>query len=534
MAYQGKFSQQRNPEETVVLNAETPVETPVEETPVVEIPVVEVPEAQEAPMPAAPVKKQAPKKNTSAKKGGKKKKKKKKKANRTVTIVFYTCYFVMVAALLAGIFFLRSWLVDYLTSYEASQPTTRCEEIFQEHFADPDWSDLYTKAGLTGTEYEGGEAFAAYMNAKVGSAELSYVETSAGLSGGHKYLLKLGSETIGYFTLVDQASANAEVANWQLGQVVLNHSYNESVTVQTMGDMTVYVNGVALTDDHTIQIGTTKVEEYLPEGVHGPRIYTKYLSGLMMEPVVTAADAQGNPVEITYDSEKDLYVAQTAENTISVEEYDRVLMTAKTYALRMIEKASATELGKYFDSSSKIYKTIVSIDPWMQQRFFSSYRWSEESITGYYRHNEKLFSVHVTLTMFVTRTDDTVKEYNVDHSFLFEKQGNSWKCVNMTNVDFQEQSAIVRLTFMLGDTVVFTNLYEEDVTSLTLPTLTAPSGKVFAGWFQLNTNADGSMEYSQVFAPEAGNKVELPSGTTLSPMTLYALFENAPSDGGNE
>ena len=101
MAYQGKFSQNKNPEETIQLSAEIPAE---------ETPVVAVSETQEAPK---PVKKQAPKK-APGNKGGKKKKKKKKKkkANRTVTIIFYTCYFVLVAALLAGIFFLRSWLFN--------------------------------------------------------------------------------------------------------------------------------------------------------------------------------------------------------------------------------------------------------------------------------------------------------------------------------------------------------------------------------------------------------------------------------------
>ena len=535
MAYQGKFSQPRNTGEPIVLKAESPKpqtkEVPLEETPLVR----EAPKAAE-PARKRPAVKETPasEKAVPAKKSGKKKKKKKKKANRTITIIFYTFYFVMVAAILAGLFFLRNWLNDYLTDYEASQPTTRCAEVFQEHFADPDWNSLYALAGVSDTEYEGREAFTEYMNARVGAAELTYVETSAGLSGGHKYLLKLGDETIGYFTLVNQAPEGADVADWQLGQVSLNYSYSKSVTVQKMEGVTVYVNGVALTDAHTIQIGTTKVEEYLPDGVHGPRIYTQYLDGLMVKPEVTATDAAGNPVEISYNAETDSYMVLTAENTISNEEYDRVLMTAKTYALRMIEKASKKELGKYFDTSSESYKTIISIDPWMQEWFFESYVWGEESITGYYRHSDSLFSVHVDLSMFVTRTDGSEKEYKVDHSFFFEKQGGAWKCINMTNVDIQQQTAIVRLTFKLGDSVVFTNLFNENISSLELPTVTAPEGQVFAGWFRLEAAADGSMEYTRVFAPEEDGVVELPAGTKLEPMTLYALFENASNNGGNE
>ena len=436
--------------------------------------------------------------------------------------------------MLAGLWFLHSWLSDYLTTYEASQPTTRCQEIFEANFADPDWAELYRMSGIPDTAYEGSDAFAAYMTEKAGNQELTYVEASAGLSGGHKYLLKLGTETIGYFTLVDQAPKGSDIADWQLGQVSLNYSYGESVSIQTNGDITVYVNGVALTDDHVIQVGTTLAEEYLPAGVKGPRIYTQYLDGLMVEPQVTATDAEGNDVEVIYDEAQDLYIVRTEENTISEELYDRVLNTAKTYALRMIEKASTQELGKYFDSKSNSYKTIVSIDPWMQEWFFRSYEWGQESITGYFRHSDDMFSVHVDLSMFVTRTDDTVKEYKIDHSFFFKKLNGTWKCVNMINVDIQEQTSVVRLSYKLGDNVIFTNMYAEDARKVDLPTVTAPEGKVFAGWFRLVTAADGSLEYIRVFAPEDDGIAEIPEGTRLEPMTLYAIFENASENGGNE
>ncbi|MBR6595617.1 MAG: hypothetical protein IKK72_03455 [Oscillospiraceae bacterium] len=535
MAYQGKFSQPRNTEENIRLKAEArkkaeaaqkaaaaqQVQTPAfqQGSAVRQIPVV-----QGVPVPNSV-------QPTPVKKSGKRKK---KKGNRTVTIIFYTVYFALVAACLAGMFFLNGWLTDWLTDYEASQPTTKCAEIFQETFADPDWEALYDMAGIQDTAYEGSEAFAAFMEAKVGSQDLTYVETSAGLSGGHKYLLKLEGETIGYFTLEDHAPKGADVADWQLGTVNLNTSYDQSVTVQTMEGITVYINGVALTDDNTIRIGTTRVEDYLPEGVYGPRIYTQYLEGLMVAPQVTAADEAGNPVEISHNAETGVYTVQTTVNSIGDQEYERVLLTAKTYALRMIEMASTKDLGTYFDRNSQSYKTIISIDPWMQEWFFRSYEWGQESITGYYRHSENLFSVHVDLSMFVTRTDDTVKEYKVDHSFFFEKQGGAWKCINMINVDIQEQTSVVRLTYKLDDSVIFSNMYAEDAKKVDLPTVTAPEGKVFAGWFRLVTNTDGSKEYKQVFSPEADGIVELPEGTRLEPMTLYAIFENADENGGNE
>ena len=96
MAREGKFSQPRTG--TVMPEAE---ETLIPEAPLEEAP--------------KPVKKQAAP-QSAPKKAGKKKKRKKKKANRTITLIFYSFYFVLVAALLAGLWFLHSWLNDFLTA----------------------------------------------------------------------------------------------------------------------------------------------------------------------------------------------------------------------------------------------------------------------------------------------------------------------------------------------------------------------------------------------------------------------------------
>ena len=523
MAYQGKFSQPRNTEEQIRLRKEAQKAAAAAA-------------AAEGKAPAAPA--EAPKatpvqEQPQAKKSRKGKKKKKYKGNRTITTIFYTFYFLLLFAMLGGIWYLHGWLNSFLTNYEASQPTTRCREVFDEYFKTPDWAKLYVMANLDDTSFEGVEAFSGYMTQKVDGQEITFVETSAGLSGGHKYLLKLGEETLGYFTMKDNAEEGSTIADWQLSNVVLYYSYAESVTIQKMDGQTVYVNGIALDDSYTVQVGTTLAEEYLPAGLHGPRIYTQYVTGLMQEPVITATDDEGNDIPVSYNEEADIYIVQNESNTISNEEYERAMATAKTYALRMIEKASTNELAKYFDKTSQSYKTIVSIDPWMQEWFFRSYKFENEAITGYYRYSDELFSCHVKVSMFVTRTDDTVKEYEVDHTFFFELQGKTWKCINMTNVDVMEQTASVRLTFMNGETVIFTNLFAEDTTSLQAPTVTAPEGKVFAGWYRQDTAQDGSKTYTLVFSPDENGNVTLPTGTKLVPMTLYALFEDAATDGGN-
>ena len=113
---------------------------------------------------------------------------------RVGSLIFYTFYFLLVFAILGGIYMGLGWVKDFLVKYEAGQPDVKREQIYNEYFADPDWARLYEEAGIQDTEYEGVEEYVAYMEAKQGDAELELMETSAGLSGDKKYILKLGDE----------------------------------------------------------------------------------------------------------------------------------------------------------------------------------------------------------------------------------------------------------------------------------------------------------------------------------------------------
>ena len=50
---------------------------------------------------------------------------------------------------------------------------------------------------------------------------------------------------------------------------------------------------------------------------------------------------------------------------------------------------------------------------------------------------------------------------------------------------------------------------------------------VFVGWMAELPNEAGELEWSLVFTPDESGLVEIPYGTVLEPMTLYAYFEAA-------
>ena len=524
--YRGKFDAKnrgRLPSEDVQPHREAPQELPDEEFPFdleTEQPAAQQVPAEE-PVPAKPDKAQ----KKAAKKAARKAE---RKRSRTGTIIFYTLYFLMIIAFCGALYYASGLLNDWLIDYQAAQPTTKCEEVFQELFADPDWAALYTQAGIQDTIYEGSDAFVTYMENKVGDAELTYLETSAGLSGNKKYYVKLGDENIGYFLLEGEDNTETGIPHWELSSVELFYTRNESVTIQKMAGHTAYVNGVALDDSFTVRSIHTVAEEYLPDDLIGLRMETQQLSGLLVEPEITVLDENGQPLEVTYDAETDTYSAVITENTggtISAEEQEIVIKAGETYALYMIEKASADTLLKYYDKNSDVYQAITKMNMWMQN--CNGYEFANEAVTDFYRYSDTLFSANVYMDLNVTRTNGSVKTYTVDTTLFFEYQSKGWKCIQMTNVDVLQQVSEVRITFMNEDVELSSTFYNADVRQISAPVISAPEGKVFSGWYRETIDENGTTTYSLVFTPDENGIVSIPDGYELEPLTLYALFEDA-------
>jgi len=458
-----------------------------------------------------------------------------RKGPRLGSVIFYTLYFLFIlvffVATYIGLQFVRNWLIEF----DAAQPTVKADHVFTQLFTDPNWGDLYVAAGVQDTEYEGKEEFVAYMEEKVGDTPLTYLETSAGLSGNKKYAVRLGNEKVATFTLVDRNAQStttleniAELPDWQLGSVEVFFEREESYLIEMVDGHTAIVNGVALTEDHTIQVATTLAEKYLPAGTTGAKINTQQITGLMALPTVEVYNDKGEAMTVTYDEETRTFTERTESNTITPELEELALNASKVYCLWMIEEGNRADIAKYYDTSSQVYNEIIkTTELWMQKH--GGYEFTNESVTNYAMYTDSMFSVRVSLDLEVTRTDGTTKAYPYATSLFFHKTSKGeWKVFDRTNVDVSQPVGRVRLTFMHGDTMLTSKFFENGDSELITPTITpVPEGKVFSGWVQQTKNEQGQTVLTIVFQPDESGKVVIPEGTILEPMVLYALFEDA-------
>lgn len=458
-----------------------------------------------------------------------------KRGPRTGSMVFYGVYFGLILVFFVGVFITLNWLNGWLGKYEAAQPTIKCQQVFDQLFANPDWAQLYRLAGdPTGTgtnkydtQFEGQDAFVRYMTEKVGSQQLSYVETSGGLTG-KKYLVRLGTEKLASFTLLGQQENIIDIPDWQLGEVELFLNRNQSIKIRKMENHVAYINNNPLSDDYTIQIASTKADER-QAAENRIRTSIQEVDGLLTTPELLVYDQTGAPIEVRYNADSGMFEEQISAIAITDEERSAVFGALEAYAGFMINASgSRAAVAKYFDGGSQTYNDIVKMNGELWMNADRGHDFLNEEILGYTKHSDTLFSVRASMVMHVKNKDNTEKDYNVTQSMYFQYKNNKWVCTEMTNEDITAPVGEVRLSFYdLAGNQLSSDFYSTGIKSLTTPVVTAPAGKVFKGWATVETNDQGQKTWNVVFQPDEMGNVTFPDGYNLVPMKLYPLFQNA-------
>ena len=466
-----------------------------------------------APEIKAPEKAETPKPDTMPKK-----KKPGKKIKRH-TIVFYSIYLVMIVACVVAVLLLMDPLDDFLNRYEANQPDVQAEKYFNENFKDPDWAALCAASGNDLGGKGTMEDFVAYMDNWVGEQELSYVAVSMGLDRERsKFEVRLGDETVASFILAGKGSG--AIKEWVIDEVLVNlpeKAFDKSVTVTTVPGVTVTVGDIVLDDSHVIKTTATHAEDYLPEGLTGPRTVTYYIDGFLAVPAVTAEE---NGQTVTLEEKDGVYLHATKDNTPTDEQKKAYDKPSQAYGKFMIAALGKQALSRYFTGES--YDAITQAElAWMQD--YASYEFGDLELTEFYAYSDSWTSARVKRILYVTRGNGTVKEYEINSTFFMEKQEGQWMVVQLTNADVQKGTAQVRLRFFKGGSQLDSQLLAADTEMIEPPTVEVPEGKKLV-WCTRSVDAEGKVTMTPVFEVNKFGEIFLPNGYKLEPMDLHAQF----------
>ena len=441
-----------------------------------------------------------------------------RKGPRISTLIFYTAYGMLILIFIVGMLITLKDLDRKLVEFEHAQPDTQSELVFQELFADPDWDVLYDLAQVSDTRFDGREEYVQYMESTFAGQNLSYEETSVGLAKVRTYAVSCGNSLIGSFTLT--TVPDADPVQWRLGAVELFPEYTESVRIQKLSGHTVYVNGVELDDSFTVRSTSVCADEYLPRGVYNVWVHTQFVDGLMVEPQITAVDELGQSVDVVYDPITDTYITGDSTTQATAEEETLALDTLKQYVQYKVDHLLTTKLDGCFDIESAFYLELLESEPWMSSNFAPTY--ANERVTAFYRCSEDVFCVWVDCTAFVKRNNGTVKEYQISQSMIFQQGESGLYCIGTTDRSARWLEPQVRITFMNEDICLSSELYPESITALQTPLLGTGEEGTLTGWVCADTG--------MVFSPDSNGLVTLPEGMPLSPMVLYAQFNDMNSE----
>lgn len=439
-----------------------------------------------------------------------------KKSKLRIGLILFFCLYIVLTVLIAVVLLRqREPLEQALSDYEAAQLKNRCAQIFEELFADPDWQRLYALSNTADTPYEGAQAYASYMEEKVNDTALTYRQAYTDAPSDRRYHVYLGDEKIAAFTLTGGEGTPA----WTLDGVEIFFERTVSVTVEKKPGQTVYINGVALDDSFTIRSTATRVESYLPDGVHGYRSEQQYINGLLVHPQITAADEKGQALPLKWDQERGIY---TTLNDFTPEMTEAEAALARNAAIAdaqySMKNMTAAELQQYFDPQSRVYGDIVNNPMFIQANKGSSIDERAIEISEYCRYSDRIFSARVKLNVNVIRKDDTLKVYPLEKTYFFTcNDGGNYLVTDYTNEPVQEQIEQVRLTFMM-DEEKRSVMVETEAETVQLPEISAPVGQKLAGWSV--KSFDGETITMTVRLLPTG---EILGG--LEPMELYPVYQ---------
>jgi hypothetical protein len=250
------------------------------------------------------------------------------------------------------------------------------------------------------------------------------------------------------------------------------------------------------------------------------------IGGLLIEPEVKVLDQNGQPVSMYTEVSTGILKPELPKPAEITEEETKIIIdAAQAYSRFAIRAISSTQLRKYMDSSSQLYADVVNTPAFMQA--YTGYKFQDGiQVTNFCRYSDTLFSARVQMKMDVYASRGNTKVFEMDTTFFFSmNSAGSYLITSSTNVDTTERIEQIRLTFMEGDKKVDSFMVDSGAYSVTLPTVTAPQGKVLKGWAIQEVDDKGNINMTILFVPGEDGTALMPPEEAPGPMTLHAVFE---------
>ena len=334
---------------------------------------------------------------------------------------------VIVGVLITGIVLNLVW--DYLSVYESSLPKYVARDIFAEYFESGDYSRLYELYTDRIGPYEGREEFEKCLNTFIGGGTLNDYEITLADQNVCCFGLKAAGKKLATLYLKkSETEPGWNQTLWEFDRIELETLPTSSVTVRTVSDSTLLLNGREVSRGCVIESGIpTESCAQMPEGVEGLTFTVYRIEGLITDPDIACLNKYGALAVPDYDTSTDMFVESvTYDAELSAKYTELAVKAQQTYQRYLTNDASKSSVREYFDTDSDFYKSLMrTTTVWYPAHIGHSY--SDEAVGEFYAYGDEVFSCRYVGTLIITRTKTDTRYFDLDCVMYFRLIDGEYK-----------------------------------------------------------------------------------------------------------
>ena len=336
-----------------------------------------------------------------------------------------------------GIAFFLRWFDGYLKAYEAALPSNGVSEVFNAFKTGAIETVINGDNLVTESEYYNIFDYVAHIRDLIRGKEITIEESPASSAEVPRYVISAGGESVTDVTLKVIGQNDYDMDIWGCDKFYPDE-YCMSTDVYTItvpSDFVVTVSDRQLTGENIMrdESGAPVVKGIdLISNVTGymssvPTFTTYQITGLWNDPVVSATDAAGNPVELTQDGNE--YAAPLQTDAETVAEINAIIPTiVEAYGKHFIGVNTGGVYNYLLPGSEYRQSLSTAMTMFYPTSHITTYNYYNVSADNFVTYCDNCVSADIKFDLVVKFNSAAYQTKNEgsDAVWIFIKQDGTW------------------------------------------------------------------------------------------------------------
>lgn len=348
------------------------------------------------------------------------------------TIVFYSIYFVLLAAALSAAAAGLGKLWEFLQHYESCQIYHATDALTRE-LNSGDISRLCGGVEDTVSPYENGETVRRQLSERFTGDFSLKRNIKESTKENPVYTISCAGEPVGFARLT--VTGHDELYGFEIFGVERVYGVrlvqNERVALELPSGCTAKINGVELSEYSAHSTAEIKEAAHFGEYLaNAPKLESYTVDGLMYQPEVEFCDRAGKPLEAVRDDSGayacglPTYDAETAKQA-----GEFALEFSELYSRYIANDAYFSSLSGYIPESAELYNTLKTYEGQFYT-YHSGYDFTSEQVKSVTQYSDTCFAVRVSYDHEVYYGGETFT-YPADNTIFAVSTGQGWRAVDL-------------------------------------------------------------------------------------------------------